>query len=340
MSLVLRLWFWFGFVIRTERHATIQIANRSNPRTNPEPRITIQTRNDNMQSEQRGTKRKAEDEIEHVAKKPYLPDRDTLGLVFSFLNIKELAAKATLVDRFWHDTSLRRTKKCFSLVDSVSRTQRALKSPFGGHITAIKPEFTFNYWSGSMIHQYEFSILVVVLHTHTHITSLDLSRCDASNHELSSLLLTLTHNTTIRHLGLSRRRYTGSEFNGRAVADLLASNNTISSIDLSGNRFVDDEVREIMSALSENYSLTSLDLSDTCLDMGTAEIANMIQANDTLQRIDLRCNLIGPYGLIKIAKAMQKNDTLQYLYADDLRMGPAYTKLLAPLRSDRLVLSK
>src|SRR5690606_7910404 len=83
----------------------------------------------------------------------------------------------------------------------------------------------------------------------------------------------------------------------KAISTGLMSNNTLRTLDLSGNN-VGDSILSIIDCIKVNRSLKSLKLrSCNILPDSTKKIALGLKENHTLQLLDLSQNAIGRKGL-------------------------------------------
>ena len=117
----------------------------------------------------------------------------------------------------------------------------------------------------------------------------------------------------MRWLGsLSLRR--ARERDAVAVGTALATNATLTVLELSGNRTVRDEcARAIGEALATNATLTSLSLTGPFGDEGAAAIGAGLARNATLTDLHLWGHQLGDAGAAAIGTALATNATLTSL---------------------------
>ena len=145
-----------------------------------------------------------------------------------------------------------------------------------------------------------------------------------------------------------------------AIAQALRSNNSLTYLDLRGNKFSDSAVAALGEALQSNCSLTHLyccgvemrihfgnsaaaafskalqsqDTQLTVLNLQNTSIssscvitlAEALQSNRTLQRLDLSENEIGYLGAAALAQALKKNQTLTHLQLSGNKIGDSGAK--------------
>uniref|UniRef100_A0AAX7VPH0 CARMIL C-terminal domain-containing protein n=1 Tax=Astatotilapia calliptera TaxID=8154 RepID=A0AAX7VPH0_ASTCA len=120
------------------------------------------------------------------------------------------------------------------------------------------------------------------------ISSLDISD-NGLDSELSTLLVWLAKNRSIRHLSL------GKNFNN--IKSKLKSDLTI-----------------ILNALGSNSTLTRLDISGNAMgDMGAKMLAKALQINSKLRTVIWDKNNTSPQGLQDVAAALEKNFTIRFM---------------------------
>ena len=97
---------------------------------------------------------------------------------------------------------------------------------------------------------------------------------------------------------------------GLYVADALASQSTLTRLELQDNLLRDDGASVIVAALKTNSVLKHLDLGNNKIgDVGGNNIASMLQTNRHLQYLSIRQNYI-KLGGDRIAEALRVNGTL------------------------------
>lgn len=125
------------------------------------------------------------------------------------------------------------------------------------------------------------------------LESLEISGCWYGIDGLINLCEELKINNTLQHFKINRMSYQGKgavNRNGVAIlADMLAMNKSILSLDLSHNDFSSkQEAKCFAPMLSKNTSLVSLNLSHVYLGLfGVKGLAKGLVSNNSLQRLDL-----------------------------------------------------
>jgi len=154
-----------------------------------------------------------------------------------------------------------------------------------------------------------------------------------------------------------------------AVARVLASNETFTVVDLSGNRIKDEGARALASlltandmivhlglrsndigpdgivalcdALRGNVTLTSLDLGgirginrNHVGGRGAEALGNLLATNAVLHSLDVSSNGLGLEGCGLVAAGLQQNHALRRLYLASNNIGPDGCRLLASVVQD------
>lgn len=150
-----------------------------------------------------------------------------------------------------------------------------------------------------------------------HIVHLDLRSNDIGPYGATELFSALFENSTLISIDLSsiagaNRNHVGSAV--VAFAELIASNDVISSINLDSNSVTIDGLTAIVQALvSSNVSLSSLELSQNKLGWEGAALIGALLPNTKLLHIGFSGNEIGDKGVISIARGILETpeDVLQ-----------------------------
>lgn len=134
---------------------------------------------------------------------------------------------------------------------------------------------------------------------------------------LSALLLALIPNTGLTTIFLDRSSIELKPEDGKAIAELLEKNNTITSLEIDFQPKFGNGVIPIAKALKTNTGLTSFYLDQYCAISleGAKAFAEMIASNTTLTSLGLE-GAMGVEGVKVIAKALENNCTLTSLYLD------------------------
>ncbi|KAI7796621.1 leucine-rich repeat-containing protein 45 isoform X1 [Triplophysa rosa] len=165
--------------------------------------------------------------------------------------------------------------------------------------------------SGQSITVDTCSALGRVLQNDTVFTEIILSDCMLSEEGAKLLLHGLCSNTTVKMLDLkgNNMRGTGAE----ALGQLLVRNKILRRLVLEWNALGmwEEGFAIFCEGLASNTSLTQLDLRNNQINhQGAAELCIALKRNTTLQELDLRWNNIGLLGGRSLLEAMQQNRTL------------------------------
>ena len=128
----------------------------------------------------------------------------------------------------------------------------------------------------------------------------------------------------------------GVVHSGYALAEVLSSNQTLTSLELDGSDcpFGSDErlLSTLGDALAANATLTSLGLPSHGLDASAgALLGAALSGNATLTALNLRNNKLGPPGGQALAEALESNTTLFALNVRDNAVGPAVKAALSSI---------
>ena len=114
------------------------------------------------------------------------------------------------------------------------------------------------------------------------------------------------------------------------LAHAMATNSTLTRLDLSGSGIGDSGAAALAKAVEINSTLTHLYLSYNRIgDSGAAELAKAVEINSTVTRLDLSENGIGDSGAAALAKAVEINSTLTRLNVANNRIGDSGAAALA-----------
>ncbi|XP_008277558.1 leucine-rich repeat-containing protein 45 [Stegastes partitus] len=168
--------------------------------------------------------------------------------------------------------------------------------------------------SGQSLSADTCSVLARAFQKHTVFTEVLLSDCMLSEEGAKILLTGMFGNTTVKVLSLkgNNLRSTGAEMLGK----LLAHNKTLRRLVLEWNALgVWDEAFSLFcDGLASNTSLTQLDLRNNQINHhGASELALALKCNHTLEVLDLRWNNIGLLGGRSLLDALQKNKSIVQL---------------------------
>ncbi|CAL8260590.1 unnamed protein product [Boreogadus saida] len=149
------------------------------------------------------------------------------------------------------------------------------------------------------------------------ISSLDISD-NGLDSDLSTLLLWLAKNRSIRHLSLGKNFTNIKSKNLAPVLDNLVQmiqeeDSPLTSLSLADSRLKGD-LTIVLNALGSNSSLTRLDISGNAMgDMGAKMLAKALQINTKLRIVIWDKNNISPQGLQDVSLALEKNFTIRFM---------------------------
>jgi Ran GTPase-activating protein (RanGAP) involved in mRNA processing and transport len=139
---------------------------------------------------------------------------------------------------------------------------------------------------------------------------LDLGFCTLGSAELVELAPALYRNTSIKVLDMSYNEFGGME-SAEICRDIIRSNKTMTTLDLSGNSFgrMTGAVERLADGLGSNSTLLKINLSSCCLrDDGISVLAQTLGSrNTTLQKLTLDNNSITSVGVGVLLEAMEHN---------------------------------
>ncbi|XP_053196929.1 leucine-rich repeat-containing protein 45 [Scomber japonicus] len=168
--------------------------------------------------------------------------------------------------------------------------------------------------SGQSLSADTCSVLARAFQRDTVFTEVSLSDCMLSEEGAKVLLTGLFDNTTVKVLDLkgNNLRSTGAEVLGK----LLARNKTLRRLVLEWNALgVWDEAFSLFcDGLASNSTLTHLDLRNNQINHhGASELALALKHNSNLEVLDLRWNNIGLLGGRSLLEALHKNKNIVQL---------------------------
>ncbi|XP_034553770.1 F-actin-uncapping protein LRRC16A-like isoform X2 [Notolabrus celidotus] len=149
------------------------------------------------------------------------------------------------------------------------------------------------------------------------ISSLDISD-NGLDSDLSTLLVWLAKNRSIRHLSLGKNFNNIKSKNLAPVLDSLVhmiqeEESPLTSLSLADSRLKSD-LTIVLNALGSNSSLTRLDISGNAMgDMGAKMLAKALQINSKLRTVIWDRNNTSPQGLQDVAAALEKNFTIRFM---------------------------
>ena len=138
--------------------------------------------------------------------------------------------------------------------------------------------------------------------------SLELQRCKIGDIGMSVLQQFISENTsTLEYADLSH-----NDSSPWGVYSAIIRNCSVNSLTLCGDDGIEDYVNAVKEALQTNTKLVSLTLCDI-IDHGVISIAEVIQVNTTLQKLDISFNTITDDGVAAISDGLKNNNSLQEL---------------------------
>ncbi|XP_077404033.1 F-actin-uncapping protein LRRC16A-like [Vanacampus margaritifer] len=149
------------------------------------------------------------------------------------------------------------------------------------------------------------------------ISSLDISD-NGLDGDLSTLLVWLAKNRSVRHLSLGRNFQNIKSKNVAGVLDQLVrllqeEESPLTSLSLADSKLKGD-LAVVLNALGGNASLTKLDISGNAMgDMGAKMLAKALQINTKLRTLVWDRNNVSPRGLQEVASALEKNFTIRFM---------------------------
>ncbi|KAG0351884.1 hypothetical protein BGZ54_003057, partial [Gamsiella multidivaricata] len=115
------------------------------------------------------------------------------------------------------------------------------------------------------------------------------------------------------------------------LAEMLKTNSTLTTLDLSDNSIVHKGAKTLFEALTTNSTQTTLNILGAWIkdngtqvlsealktnsngNNGAQALSKALETNSTLTTLKLRCNLIGDIGALALSKALKANKTLTTL---------------------------
>jgi hypothetical protein len=197
---------------------------------------------------------------------------------------------------------------------------------------ARTPTITKLGLNGCPLGRDEARLLRMALCSISNLQSLLLPGVTLGSAELAELAPTLYHNTSIKVLDISGNNLNDME-STEILRDILRSNKTITTLDLSTNRFgyTTGAVDCIAAGLGDNSTLLEIDLSWCALrDDGISILAQALGSrNTTLQKLALRANSITSTGIGVLLETMQQRSHITDLYLENNTLGNEGAMLLA-----------
>ncbi|CAM9219645.1 unnamed protein product [Ectocarpus fasciculatus] len=161
---------------------------------------------------------------------------------------------------------------------------------------------------------------------------LSLSNADVDDDECNSLMEALAGNVSVKALDLSHNMIGDKEtYNfvrpdyttgGEAVAEMIETNTTLSSLDLSWNSVRMASGVSLGESLAHNSALTELKVAHNSLaDAGVQAIAQSLRSNGSLRLLDISFNNMKPRSAMVLANALLDNTSLDHLMMSHNNVG-------------------
>ena len=170
------------------------------------------------------------------------------------------------------------------------------------------------YMSRTGISDPDFECIASYIHSTTSLVRLDIDGNDISVESIDSLCKALSANSSMRTLYMSYCNLTTSHC--VCLGQLLRHpiHCKIEELDLSNCSMTSDGVGEVVSRLSDNQTLSLLNLSGNPIGSdGAVAVATMLKRNSSLETLWLvRCS-IGSSGGVELGVALERNKTLRVL---------------------------
>ncbi|KAL0962322.1 hypothetical protein UPYG_G00338620 [Umbra pygmaea] len=149
------------------------------------------------------------------------------------------------------------------------------------------------------------------------ISSLDISD-NGLDSDLSTLLVWLAKNRSIRHLSLGKnfsniKSKNLSQILNNLVHMIQEEDSPLTSLSLADSKLKSD-LSIVLNALGSNTSLTRLDIGGNAMgDMGAKMLAKALQINTKLRTVIWDKNNVTLQGLQDVAAALEKNHTIRFM---------------------------
>jgi Ran GTPase-activating protein (RanGAP) involved in mRNA processing and transport len=155
--------------------------------------------------------------------------------------------------------------------------------------------------------------LGAMLPKNSHLSSLNLDACMISDVGIGALCQGLAFNSSVRELNLSNNWCKA----GSHVADMLAANTTLESLDMSSCHIADGTITALLQTLKEgaNKTIKQLFLSFNAFgNAGAKQIADMLLGGNKLATLSVQFNAFDMSGLRDIGAALSTNNYLKSLF--------------------------
>mmetsp|Transcript_5234 Transcript_5234/g.11448 ORF Transcript_5234/g.11448 Transcript_5234/m.11448 type:complete len:1188 (+) Transcript_5234:1048-4611(+) len=168
--------------------------------------------------------------------------------------------------------------------------------------------------------------------THCQLLTLHLNGADVDDEECKNIAEAISHNQSIRTLGLQKNLIGAAEMvnvlnpdlitGGEALGEMIRMNTTLTELDLSWNSIRLDSAIAIADALAINSTLRTLNLGYNSFgDMPAQILGKTLKINVGLTHLDLEYNSLTPKAATVLANAIAFNETLLKLNINGNTLG-------------------
>eukprot|EP01028_Stygiella_incarcerata_P007593 TRINITY_DN3150_c0_g1_i1.p1 TRINITY_DN3150_c0_g1~~TRINITY_DN3150_c0_g1_i1.p1 ORF type:complete len:645 (-),score=215.91 TRINITY_DN3150_c0_g1_i1:1222-3156(-) len=167
-----------------------------------------------------------------------------------------------------------------------------------------------------------FETFARLLMENSHITVLKLGKNGIRTESAILIFQALQVNESLERLDLHGNDIT-SEVGGPMGVAFTNGAHALRVLDISNNPLGPDAIIPLCAALRDGAGvLEELNASNAdILDEGAVAIADMLETNNTIVRLDVRGNAISPVGGTALARALVHNETLQFLLLSSNPIG-------------------
>ncbi len=131
--------------------------------------------------------------------------------------------------------------------------------------------------------------------------------------DISGIAEALATNRSVTRINLSGNYIGDTEAELLAVA--LKTNFSVTHINLSNNRITSKGIKSLADVLKLSHSITYIDLSHNCFgNSGAKALAFALEHNCSVSYMDIAYNQIGQKGLVHLAKSLKSNQILTTIY--------------------------
>ena len=181
--------------------------------------------------------------------------------------------------------------------------------------------------------------LATVLRVNPRLKVLDIGQCNIQSSDSVHLAKALEENTTtqLQTLSLSSNPI-GSE-GAVAFADVLATNKSLTKLDMWGCSIQGEGAVCLAKALEKNSTVREFNISYNPIGSeGAVTFASMLKKNQCLKKLDLNDDSVGVEGALELIEGLKHNTTLEELRLSR-KCGPPSFSTLDKTLQDRVKLS-